>query len=529
MSTTQSNLVLALAGLVVLTSLGGCGDDGEATPDTGIDVPDASTPDAGPTMTTSSCAAPIEVVGTIGTVSVVGDTTDGLDGPLDLGQCGNFEVTPRAPQDVIAYTVPGTGPVGVTFTTVTDETLTNFDTVVQVRRGCSTIPEETFPPSCFDDETRTDPRSGGTLSATGGDIVYFIVTGYTDTPLTDTIDRGPYSIEITARANAIPELTGGEVRAIGDRTEIEATAIDEDRDGYGVIATFLDGAGAPVDLDGDGTAEDTLFMLFNGPVTAGSPWTGMTTVFAIRFGDAAALLADRLRALGAATATLQVFDEHWAVSGELTVPVRFIDEVGLGATCDDTHACVMGLRCAASVCEPTPAVAGACVAAIPLAVDTPTTATTSVTQTGTLAEGDGLFEASCAHTPGTESVYSVAVPSGSYDLLATTDFDGTGETDTVLYLRSVCADLLTEVAGGCSDDITSGGVNVRSALELRDVAEGTYTLFVENFGHVMDGPVPYELRVSLRPVLATGASCDPAGRNDRCAAGACAPGTSTCP
>jgi hypothetical protein len=38
---------------------------------------------------------------------------------------------------------------------------------------------------------------------------------------------------------------------------------------------------------------------------------------------------------------------------------------------------------------------------------------------------------------------------------------------------------------------------------------------------------PFAMEVSLRPVLASGATCDMTGANNRCAGGACAGGT--CP
>jgi hypothetical protein len=55
-------------------------------------------------------------------------------------------------------------------------------------------------------------------------------------------------------------------------------------------------------------------------------------------------------------------------------------------------------------------------------------------------------------------------------------------------------------------------------------------VFVEDYGGVAEMTTTrFELRVSLRPVLATGAPCDPDGVNDRCAAGACPAGTMVCP
>ena len=114
---------LALAGLA-----SGCGDDSTMMmTDTGMgdsDMPDSSMPDSTrpdtPPPPEDVCTAPIDVVGEIGTVSVSGNTSTTMLRPRDLGaDCGNAEAARFAPQEVVAYQVPGTEPVGVLFTLAT--------------------------------------------------------------------------------------------------------------------------------------------------------------------------------------------------------------------------------------------------------------------------------------------------------------------------------------------------------------------------------------------------------------------------
>lgn len=532
----------ALSVLLLVVGTAACGDDAAPTPDAGApdarldggapeaSTPEASVPDAGGPVAPGTCEAPRPVLGVEGAVTVGFDTTDGPDGALDLGEACSSAAEPRSPQEVIAYTVPGTGPHAILFTTATAETLTNFDTLVQVRTSCAEIPSAGFPPTCFDEISQTDPRSRGAVTAEGGDVLYFVVTGFLDPAAPDEIDRGPGALEITARPNAAPSITGGDLRAIGIRTELEARGTDADGDAAGLSATFLGADGAAVDLDGDGTVPDPLLAYFDEPPGAADSFTGVVTVFAIRVGTGAALLSERLRRLRVASARLRAFDEAFVLSAdEVTVPLRTVPEVGFGEACDADHACYLGLRCSSrGKCEATPVVAAACDAAAALELPTPTDTTTSVVVSGTLTNEQGYFEGSCAHSPEVERIYDVVVPDRPVDLLATTDLAGTAGSDTVLYVRSICADLSTEVAGGCNDDI-SGTANLRSELVLRNMPAGTYALFVEYAAHPAAGGSPFELRVSLRPVLPAGASCDPAEASNRCAAGACPADTSVCP
>ena len=513
-------LVLALA------LAGGCTESTESA-DSGITIPDGSADSALPPFVGSgTCETPQPITGSLGTVRIDLDTTDGVEGALDLGaDCGNPEGIPRAPQEVIAYTVPGDGLMGVTFDTALGDTLTNFDTVVQVRTSCTEIPTADAGPSCFDDVSGDDTRSRGGLMAMGGDVIYFVVTGFTDTPLDSAIDRGPISIEITARSNALPEVTGGEVRIVGERTQIVATGTDADEDVIGVRATFVDAAGALVDLNGDGMENDRLSMGFDvAPV--GNPFTGTSTLFVIRLASGGVYLSDRLRMLGATGATLILVDEVFGESAGMSVPVRFLDEVGLGASCGADAGCTLDLECVSGVCEAGAEIAALCETSTTLTLTAPTTETTSAGHEGQLPGGHGLIESSCAHTPGQEALFDVTVPAGDMDLIVSTDLVGSGTTDTVVYVRTACPDRLSEPTGACNDNF--GGY--QSRVELRNAAAGAYTVFVVKAGHPSETPIPYEVEVSLRPVLGTGAACDPAEVTNRCSAGACPTGgAAECP
>jgi hypothetical protein len=217
----------------------------------------------------------------------------------------------------------------------------------------------------------------------------------------------------------------------------------------------------------------------------------------------------------------------YAVSEPLRVAIG--EPVGFGETCDATHLCDAETTCVSGVCGATTAVDAACTGATALAV-LPDGAPVSVT--GTIpAGGAGLFRiASCvpnAATAAAERVYSATVPADTTaDLLVTTDVAGTpGETDTILYVRAACPDASSEL--GCHDDVNTGGMNYQSTVEARDLAAGTYFVFVETYNGSGGN---YELQARLRPVLAAGVACDPTGMANRCATGTCPAGTdSVCP
>ena len=512
---------LALASL--LLGLSGCGDDATTDPDSGITFdalpPSDSGRDAGPVP--SSCDAPRIVEGEIGTVTVSGDTTEGAPGALDLGlSCGNPAATTVAPQDIIAYRVPGSGPVGLNFSLAVEGTPVTFDTLVQIRTSCAEIPTEDLALTCFDDTDRIEARSSGAAAATGGETLFFVVTGLSESTLEGATDRGPYTMTIEARANAVPEITTAEVRRIGPRVEIEISGSDGDGDVSYFGLELLDASDAPVDLNGDGavTDRDRFIRFFDEDVRGMTSFTAAASFD--RFGDT----FDRLAVV---RARLWLIDEVWATSEAAVVDVTVLDEVGLDAACDATHVCALPLQCSSGSCTAPSTLAAACATATPLPIDTPTTDTTTATVTGTLAATGGGVDSRCSYTPGTEAIYTVEVPAGSHDLLARTDLPESSMTDTVLYVRSRCEDPLSELA--CNDDIDTRGRNYQSQVEILDVTPGSYAVVVDPF-RGLRSPSGFGLEVALRPVLASGAACDPTGAANRCAgATACPAATSTCP
>jgi len=159
---------------------------------------------------------------------------------------------------------------------------------------------------------------------------------------------------------------------------------------------------------------------------------------------------------------------------------------------------------------------------------------TSATVTGSVPAMAGSIDDNgvCdSDTEGAEVLYQLTVPVAvapvtAYDVVLDTENATTGEGDTIVYLQSTCGD--PETTGECNDDIDLEGMNYASHLETNAVAAGTHTVVVEGYGVLM-AALAFELEVSLRPVLATGTACDPAGVMNRCAAGACPAATPVCP
>lgn len=519
--------VALVAPLTLVTS--GCPTNG-APIDANFVAPDAAIvfPDA--PLAPDSCATDqLRVVrAALGiTDMVMFDTTMSDTRPRDLGlECGNPVARRWAAEEIIEYHVPGTGPVGVTFTTQNMGTDESFNTLVQVRTACATIPAPSASPTCFDDVSGTDARTTGGVQVMGGDTIYLVVTGYSDpAPVTMTVDTGRVRIDIVSNPNTAPTLTAA--TASLTPTSLDIVASGNDAEGNVAGYTFgLSTSAGRVDFNGDGVgnAADIFAVPFTSRTGAPPAWEGrasMTTqgvaAFCMRMG------------VSCTSATLVAYDSAFLLSNELVVPIRTPVVVGVGEACDPDHICGTGMACLGdpAVCTISPAATAACGMAAVLAVPTPTTMTTRANVMTTLVAGSpGLFSAPAMCAPmsadGVERIFRIDVPMGTYDLTVTTQLAGTAATDTVLYVRGTCLDASTSL--GCQDDI--GGMVRSSTVEVRGVTEGDYYAFVESYS-AEAGPVQFE--ASLRPVLATGAACDPAGMQNRCAGGACPAGTMVCP
>jgi hypothetical protein len=174
---------------------------------------------------------------------------------------------------------------------------------------------------------------------------------------------------------------------------------------------------------------------------------------------------------------------------------------------------------------------------IPITISTPTTTATMIEVDGMIPMGAGAFRGRCvgATVLGHEDIYSLTIPAGAYDLALTTNIPTTGLSDTVLYVRRGCLDPTSELA--CDDDLdagppaTDGGLrptNFRSAFVVPNAPPGIYFVFVNGFW-TDRAAFSYGLRVTLVPVLPTGASCDPTFAANRCANGNCAGTPPICP
>lgn len=516
-------LLHVLCALSLLT-LVGC-DDPPAQVDAGMSDAgplDAGPPDAGPPLT---CADVTVMEGVLGdTVSVMFDTRMTETRPRDLGlTCGNVEGELRwAPQEVVAFTVPGSGEVAVDLDTVFNgDTDVDFNTVLQVRETCEVAPTEALPPTCFDDAAPTEFRSRGSFLANGGDVVFIVVTGHSNPPATQgTVDSGRVRLDISVRENATPTITEGSLVLALDDAVISVAGVDDDGDARGVLLNFYNSVGQMLDIYGDGQATDlgSAFPIPFDPAPTTPEYGASITV-----PGAQVNLAGYLRAAAVGGhATFRVYDAAFALSEPLTVEIVEADLVGFGEVCDATHVCYPEMTCIAGTCGATGPVARACDNAIELAVEPGGT----LERDGVTGQQYGNFapQETCVSSPnatiGAEAVYSVTIPAGvTADLLATTA-PGPASTDTVLYLRSACPDSGSELA--CNDDIS--GSNPRSAIEVEDLGEGTYFIFVERWGGLAEGTIPHKIQVQLRTVLGPGEVCDDPGVLSRCAMGTCTDG-----
>lgn len=490
--------------------------------------PDGGTDAFVPTPDPCDPAEITTIDGVLGdTVSVDFDTTMTMTRPRDLGlRCGNASGEVRwAEQEVVEFHVPGTGPLGVHFSAVNSGTQLDFNTVIQVRHGeCRSVPSQSFPPSCFDNASATEVRSAGGVQAMGGDTLFFIVTGYSDPPASEmTVDAGAIHVDFTVEANTPPTLTSGSVILAGAETIVTAEATDPDGPIVGWVASFYTAAGR-LDIFGDGVADDNdvLTFAFESVDTAGMTYTGHDQIRSATEYTIAAYC----RAVVCTQIGIRVFDADYAGSDELRVDVQEAAFVGTGGACDATHLCSGGLACTGGICVVTPAAAAACATAMPFVIPTPTDTATSVHVTGTIPAGTGVFNSTCGMTPGRERIWILTVPAGHFDARLTTDVAGTAAgTDTVMYIRSVCADSGSQLAMGCNDDITS--TNLHSSLAFQDLAEGDYYVFVETYS---GATAAYGVSATLIPVLDPGATCDSTGLTNRCATGTCPAGAgAVCP
>lgn len=517
-----------------LLALAGCNTGTPAPTDGGVDA--ASLPDATYLPPDSCDMTNLHVLDGMagGTVSLDFDTTMTTSRPRDLGPaCGNPASDIRwAPQEIVEFHVPGTGMQGVRISTDSPSTTPiNLNTVIQVRTGeCRAIPTTSFPPTCFDDVSAANLLSTGGLTVMGGTTLYVIVTGYSNPPAGEmAVDRGHIHVDFSVAPNTPPTLTSGSGLFTGDDTLVIATGTDPDGPIAGFFMTLYNASGG-LDTNGDGRFDDgDAFQFPFDSVMASAPsYTGQTLISGTNaawngyvYGFAAAC---RQAGVACTQFGLRAYDQQYALSPELRVDVHEAVDTGVGGACDVSHICVTGLTCTAGTCAATAAATGACGSAMDITIATPTDASTMAEVSGTTSAAASVFAGSCGGENGRANIWHVTVPAGDYDLQLTTDVAGT-TGDTLMYIRSVCVDATTELPMGCNDDINYPS-NPHSRLSFRDIAPGDYFVFMESY----DGSaVAYHLQATLLPVLASGATCDPALVNYRCATGVCGASTHVCP
>ncbi|GAB4519033.1 MAG: hypothetical protein Tsb0020_37560 [Haliangiales bacterium] len=511
-----SRLALACAGLALI----GCGDN--LAPQDLVDAtPPEPSPDAAPAADASPdaapavgvCAAPLALAGALAdTVTTSGDTSTTDDSlPLvDLGDsCGPEDPDPQPPQQVVAYQVPGTGRVGLEFSLINDGTTANFDSLVQVRSDCAIAPTESG--TCFDGVGFSEPRSRGTYIADGGDTLYLVITG--DANASDSrVTEGAWSLDVYADTATQPTLTEASLRIMQTFIDGSVTGADAGADVKSVRLVAYNADGDELDTNLNGMSDPGDRLIFPLPNSDGQ--TSFSDSFRV---DAFGLFYLDNEAVEVDISLLDRFGDE---SARLRRPVERPVLRGVGDSCDDaTEFCAIDLACTADVCAVSQGTTDACAAAVDVPIATPTDTTTTAQASATLVAGDGAMTATCVESSASEAVFSVDVPAGAYDLIASTRVAPTGDLDTILYVRADCADPTTEQA--CNDDAFADGSESR--VELRDVAAGTYTIVAEPypFGFVTL-PADVGVELSLRPVLTSGAACDVDEVENRCADGPCA-------
>lgn len=509
--------------ILAAVMLGGCGDDdGMPLPDGSLLPPDGGMADAGTdgggeTSEAGTCESPRTLTLAMGSATTLTGDTTGAPSTVTIETCGGDEALP---QDVIALTIPGDpGEVyAVRYDFARGGTPANFDTVTQVRVTC----DDETDAVCIDDgaEGDGDYRSVGQFGAPGGSTRFLIVTGY---PWDEEyVSAGAYeaSFEVVGPLSA-PVLTGGTVLNVdGLEQRFTLMGTDADMDVVGFSVQFLDAAGNAIGIDDDGDAETPPVETFE---------FGLQGVEGLAsFTGTAIIGSDGVTELAEAThARIALIDAVDLRSATMDIALTAGSFSSLGEACDATNICTEGLECVSDACAVPAAVQTACDGATELTLTTTSSATVV-----TVPAGEGHLIASCGLSlfgPGTMGAEAFVEVTGAegHDIVIETAGTTTGETDTVVYAMTTCGDPSSEVA--CNDDRPDSEDTADSRLEILDSEARTYTIAVEVFGGV-DAATMVDLVGRLRPVLATGAACDPAGVMNRCSSGACpSTGEAVCP
>ncbi|MEQ9072320.1 MAG: hypothetical protein RLP09_00610 [Sandaracinaceae bacterium] len=529
--------------LLCLLALAGC-DGGMTTPDDAGPgdagpIEDAGEePDAGPS---TACGAAMQIeADTSRTIGVRVDTSKITTAPETVGTPitidpfgvpiprGNPMATTMTPQQILEIAVPGEGLMRLTVDVVNAETNPLFNTFILFRtEGCDAPDGSIMPPRCFDAESRLEVRSRGSITVEGGSTVWAIVGGVAEPPMMSRLmDRGMMRIDISVEPNQAPTIATGELYLAEDEAHIFATGTDPDGNVTGIAMNFYVG-GELLDITDDGSPasvdRDVAIFRFD-PAIEDPDYNGFALVR-----ETAVNLAPFIRANGVDRVAFRAYDQGYLLSDPIDVVPAEATLVGWNAECGGEMVCRREMMCTDGRCAPTPDANNVCGLATEFPYFEPMgNMTVTQTLTGSTGSGRGVLRPTLECVPledsiGIEKVYLMTIPDGLWDLTVTTDAAGTGETDTILYMRANCFDSGSELA--CNNDISDG--NVRSTIEVTEIGAGTFALVVEQLGVMDEGEAPHEIVATLRPVLGTGEACDPAGVENRCQTGSCTAGVCT--
>lgn len=501
----------ALLGLVGAGALGCGGGPPPGPPDGSRPVP-------------PSCGAPVEIGD--------GQSVD-LDPTLasavvpvrcpDGSVYSGFALTPA---QAFRYEVPGSGQRAVTITTANDQTAVATDTLIAVFAGDCDASRVAL--ACFDDsraQGRYERRANGTVLAPGGQHLTILVGYYADDG-----DLGDATVDVTSRDNHPPDVSAAEALFLDDRVMVWATATDPDGDSdvTGLEVAFVGELGELVRVDGAATQRmDALRVGASLEATLGVvDLPDEVTSVLVRAVDASGVVSD---------SSVSAAREDGTFSS-------------VGDACDGAHGpalCLGELECATSgptmgTCNPSATVTAACASAMPVALTTEMDGRRVGSATVTIDAGAGFLrypfeqcpegdlDSYPPRTQGREAILAIPVPAGRWDVLASSY--GEEPLDTILYLRTSCGDPNSTV--GCADDRDASAYDYYSELESQDIVAPMAGLTVALVAELWDGPESatsetFDVDVTLRPVRASGQSCDIGFVADRCEGLPCRMGT--CP
>jgi len=523
-----------LLALACCAALAACSPGNTPTPDAGDPV------DAGPKLppvepvVPSPCdedrVLPEDFNGN--TVTFTVDTGDeALEDlrPVDIGMsCGNPDSDEWAPQQVVQVTVPGTGKKSLAVDTRRAATDDGFLTVVQVRRTCDTLPTTSIPPHCIG-PTNTELQARGVFPVEGGETLFLVFTGYPGfdgqqlEDGTTVTSRGRMSVKLDVADAKVPVLTSAEANFVGKAFELRLAGTDDDEDAIGGVAELLAADGSIIDINGDGRGDDqdVIADSFDGLTAPLDTFDHTITIAGAR---------EDFERLGVTKVRVRALDETYWTSEPRELSIGQLTAVGVNGTCNATARCSPGLTCDAGTCLAPAAATNSCAAGTDVALAPPDdlTAASIVVPSQVLTSGNGGLEATCAPTAGKELVYNIAVPAtGKWDLVATTAVGRVPvATDTVLSIRSSCADSSTELA--CNDEIAVQQ-DSRSLVTAEVTGLGAAYVVADYYQGIASGTKTFSIQFTLRPVLTSGATCDADQRLNRCDRGYCNVDTLKCP